>query len=388
MVSVLCGVLIDGTGKAPKKNQVIRIEEDKIISIIDREKFEAEAGERVIDLSEYSVTPGFVDCHDHLCLDAGDEAAQCAESDVWLSIVSVANAKKIVESGITTMRDCGEKSFIDVEVKRAIEKGIIPGPRLLTAGYPICRTGGHAYHLGREANGADDVRKAVREQLKMGVDLIKIMASGGMSTKGSIPDGQELTDEEIHAAIDEAHRAGRKVSAHIHGGSALRAAVEASVDSIEHGGMLKDDDLQLMAEKGTYLVSTAGLAEVILADPDVPKFYHKKVKDSVERRIKIISKAREFGVKIAVGNDTNHAHMDMELKALTESGFTNMEAIVAATKNGADLCGILDQVGTLEEGKLADLVAFEGNPLEDIRTIGKPMLVMKGGHIEFEKRKN
>src|SRR3712207_5822356 len=150
--------------------------------------------------------PGMIDCHEHLCLDVGDEAAQCAQPYARLVVISVHNAKSILLSGITTIRDCGEKDFLDVEIKRAIEERMIEGPRIVISGQPIIRTGGHAHFLGRETDGVADMRKAVREQVKQGVDFIKIMVSGGMSTLGSLPDGQEFSREEIEACIEEADR--------------------------------------------------------------------------------------------------------------------------------------------------------------------------------------
>ncbi|MGI6250316.1 MAG: amidohydrolase family protein [Anaerolineaceae bacterium] len=387
MLYIYCGQLADGTSQPISQKQALIISDGRILRIENIDQVKPSDGDTLLDLSNYTVTPGFIDCHDHVSIDIGDDAAQCAQSDARLSIIAVTNVMKMLTCGITTMRGCGEKSYLDIEIKNAIEEGLIKGPRILTSGHPICRTGGHGYSLSREADGEDDVRKAVREQLKQGVDLIKIMASGGMSTKGSQPYSQELTDVEIQAAIDEAHRAGRKVAAHLHGGSAVKGAIAASVDSIEHGALLTEEDLKVIAESDTFLVSTAGLMQVILADPAVPEFYYQKIQRYVSRSHEILSQARALGVKLAVGTDTNHGRIDLEIQALIRVGFSPIEALSIATKNGAILCGLDKDLGTLEPGKIADLLAFVNDPLEDPVQFERPILVMKNGVIEIDHRR-
>ena len=379
MKYIICGTLINGTGERPMRDIAIAVEGERIISIIKKADVNVGPNDEEIDFSAYTVVPGFVDCHDHFCLNLGDEAAQCAQSDVALTISSVANARAMLESGITTLRDCGEKALIDVEMKRAIETGIVPGPRLVTAAWPIMRTGGHGYFLGREADGPWEVRKAVREQLRAGADMIKIIPSGGMSTRGSSPVALEMTREEIEAAIDEAHRAGRKIAAHVHGGPAARICIEAGCDSIEHGLMLTSEEIKLLANSQTFLVSTAGLSVILLADETAPEFYREKSKDAYERSLNLLRQAKALGVRVACGNDTNHARMDLEIKALVDAGYTPLEAITVATRNGAELCGRLDEIGTLEPGKYADFVAFEADPLQDVSVIHNPKAVFKGG---------
>ncbi len=385
MKHIICGTLVDGTGGAPAKDVVITIDGERIDRILPQSQFVPAAGDEVVDLSGCTVTPGFVDCHDHLCLNLGDEAAQCAQSDVALTITSVANARAMLESGITTLRDCGEKALIDIEVKKAVEAGLIPGPRLVTAALPIMRTGGHGHFLGREADGPWEVRKAVREQLKNGAEMIKILPSGGMSTRGSSPVGLEMTREEIGAAIDEAHRAGRKIAAHVHGGPAARICIEAGCDSIEHGLLLTPEEITLLAASRCTLVSTAGLSVTLMADDSAPAFYREKLKDAHHRAIELLKLARMLGVRLACGNDTNHARMDLELGAMVEAGFTPLEAITVATRNGAELCGLLEDIGTLEPGKFADLVAFAEDPLEDIAAVHHPEKVFKGGICWFSR---
>ncbi|MDB4895627.1 MAG: hypothetical protein JWN15_1889 [Firmicutes bacterium] len=378
---IRCGTLIDCTGRPAAQDQILAIEGDTIAAIRVGAGWEPAAGADLIDLSHLTVMPGLIDCHEHLCLDMGDEAAQCTESDAWLTIMATVNARKILESGITTMRDVGEKNFIDVQMKRAIDAGVIPGPRLLISGQPIIRTGGHGHFLGRETDGVADMRKAVREQLKQGVDWIKVMVSGGNSTLGSSPDGQEFSSEEIRACIDEAHRAGRKVVAHLHGGPGLKVAVEAGVDTVEHGAYLTEADLALMARHGTWLVSTVGVGRAVADDPGAPAFYREKAQRALSRRTGMLEQARRHGVKVAVGNDTHHCRTDVEVAMLIQAGFKPMAALQAATLRGAELCDIADRVGTLEAGKLADLIAVDGDPLTDPPALARVRLVMKNGEV-------
>ncbi|MDB4895625.1 MAG: hypothetical protein JWN15_1887 [Firmicutes bacterium] len=382
MKYIICGTLIDATGTVPRSGQVLAVDGERIAQILDQVEFRPGPADEILDYSGHTVMPGMIDCHEHLVLDMGDEAAQCSQPDAWLTITAVQNARKILQAGITTMRDVGEKNFIDVEMKRAINAGLIPGPRLLISGQPIIRTGGHAHFLGRETDGVGDMRKAVREQLKRGVDVIKIMVSGGMSTRGSRPDSQEFATEEIQACIDEAHRAGRPVAAHIHGGPGLRVAVEAGVDTVEHGIMITEDDVKLLAERGTWLVITHGVGEAAAADPGTPDFYRAKINRVLEGSLAVRKWASQYGVKVAVGNDTNHCRMDMEMGALLGAGWSPMQALQALTLRGAELCGLDRDLGTLAVGKLADVIAVAGDPLVDRSALLRVRLVMKGGAVE------
>lgn len=378
---ILCGALIDATGAKPMKNKAIAVEGDSIKAIINAT--DVPAGAEIIDLSGRTVMPGLVDSHEHLIVDPGDEAAQCAEPQAYLAMKAVWNAKAILKAGITTMRDVGERYFIDVEAKRCIEAGLIQGPRLLISGHPLIRTGGHAHFLGRETDGVADMRKAVREQLKQGVDFIKIMASGGMSTKGSLPDAQEFSDEEIIACVDEARRNGRKVAAHLHGGPALKVCIEAGVHSVEHGILYTEDDVKLVAGSPTWLVLTTGVGMVAMQNPDTPAYYKAKASAAHAQGLKARKWAKQYGVKVAVGTDTNHGRMDVEAKALMEAGWSAMEAIQACTIKGAEVCGLVDKIGTIEAGKWADIIAVDGDPLSNMDALRNVTFVMKGGKVEF-----
>jgi len=374
-----CKTLIDGVHKLPTFNKIIKIENNYITQVEDFNDFRC--SDDVFDLGELTVMPGIVDCHDHLGLDVGDEKAQSFEQDVYIAIKGVKIAQMMLESGITTLRDVGEKAFIDVSWRRAINEGIITGPNVLISGQPIVRTGGHAWFLGIEIDGAAEALKAVRLQLKNGANLIKLMVGGGMTTEHSDPLNPEMTRKEVFAIVSESHRAGKKVAAHVHGGDGATLAIEANVDSIEHGVYLSHDQLADMARKSIFLVVTYGVLEAIIRDKNSPKFVQEKVSKGLDNYIRVISMAKELGVQVVIGGDTYHARPSEELKALIKAGFSPMEAIKSATINGAKLCGIESITGSIERGKLADLIAIEGDPMRNIDSIRNVRYVFKKGKI-------
>lgn len=379
MGSILCEGLIDGTGRAPLSDVLIEVEGERIKAI--RAGKEAPKGEEVIDLRGYVVLPGIVDCHDHLGIDAGDEVAQAKEPLAYTAIKGVRNARQMLHAGITTLRDCGEQDHVDFSWRRAIGEGLMEGPDVLVAGRFITRTGGHGWFYGNEVDGPIGVRIAVRRELKAGADFIKIMITGGMSTPGSRPLVAEFTREEIAAAVDEAHRAGRKIAAHVHGGDGAAWAIEYGVDSIEHGVYLTEEQLAAMARRGIFLVATTGLIHAVMADPSSPPEYREKLASARDQVIRVLAQARELGVRVAIGGDTYHGHPADELATLISAGYTPLEAIRAATSAGAELCGLADAAGTIEPGKLASIIAVEGDPLSDVESVGKVVFVMKRGTV-------
>lgn len=375
---VKCGKLITAVGNEVLTNAYVVIE-DKVIKAVSKEPVLVGKGAVALDFSKYTVMPGIIDCHDHLGLDLGDEAEQAKEHIGYTAIKGVNNAKKILKAGITTLRDTGEQQYLDTCWKRAIEEDMIIGPRMLISGQFICRTGGHAWFFGPEADGVDGVRKAVRRQIKAGVDFIKFMITGGMSTEGSDPRVPEYTKEEIAAAVEEAHRANKKIAAHAHGGEGITWGIEAGIDSIEHGILMTEEQIELAAEKGTYIVVTSGLGKVIASDPNVPEFYRDKVKDTVDKYLQTVKCAKKHGVNLAIGGDTYHARPDKEMETLVAAGFTPLEAICIATISGAKLCGIDNITGSIEIGKFADIIAIDGDPLENIKDTKNVVHVMKEG---------
>lgn len=379
---ILCGRLIDGTGRPPLEEAQILVDGDGRIEAVDQESA-VPPGAEVVDLRDYTVIPGMVDCHDHLCIDVGDEHAQALESDQYHIVKGLFNARTMVAGGITTVRDVGEKNYNDVTLREALNAGLFPGPRVISCGKFICRTGGHGWYFGIEVNGPDDVRRAVREQIKHGAQQIKAMISGGVSTRGSDPRGQELSDEEIRVLIEEAHRANRKVAAHIHGGPGARIAIEAGLDTLEHGIYLEREDLELMARHGTWLIVTYGVMVVAMEQPDVPAHYRQKAAAAAVGYVQRIRWARELGVRVAAGGDGVHGRPSLELRALVEAGFTPMEALQAMTIRGAEVVELADEIGTVEPGKWADLVAIDGDPLADVAAVDRVRYVMRAGVEQF-----
>lgn len=369
------GTLIDGTGADPVSDVVLAVDGERIVSV---EPW-TETATVDLDYGDAFVIPGMIDCHDHLDLDVGDEEAQSREPSSFRSMRAVANARTVLEAGITTLRYLGALSGVDVELRRAIDAGEIPGPRLHIAGHPIMRTGGHAHFIGREADGVDDVRKAVREQLKAGADVIKIMASGGMSTEGSSPVVQEFTDDEIEAAIDEAHRAGRPIAAHAHGGPGVTVALEKGIDTIEHGVLLTREQVELLAQSDAILVSTEAVARAVADMPGMPAHYKAKIERTIASSSQMLRWAFEAGVTVAVGCDTVHARMDVEMEALVNAGWTPVEAIRSLTLHGAKVIGREADLGSVEAGKIADLVVLTQDPLADPAALRSVTRVMKAG---------
>lgn len=369
------GTLIDGTGSEPRHDVIVAVEEGRILEVSDATEIKGFD----LDYGDLTVIPGMVDCHDHLDLNVGDEEAQSKEPVPYMAMKSVANARAVLLAGITSLRSLGSPHSVDLELRRAVESGEVPGPRIFAAGEPIMRTGGHAHFLGREADGVQDVRRAVREQLKKGVDVIKIMASGGMSTAGSSPVVQELTDEEIGAAIDEAHRAGKPIAAHAHGGPGVTSAVRQGIDTIEHGVLLTEDQIRLIAESETVLVSTEAVAQAVASQPDIPDHYLAKIRSSLAASNRMLRWAYEADVTVAVGCDTAHARMDIEMAALVNAGWSPVEAIRSMTLNGAKVIGRESELGSIEAGKIADLVVLGSDPRTDPAAVRDVQRVMKDG---------
>jgi imidazolonepropionase-like amidohydrolase len=379
MQAIVCDQLVDGTGREPVRDAVVLIEGGRITAAGARSAIQVPPDVQVLDWSGSTAMPGLIDSHEHLGIDLGDEEGQLAQPVEYTVARCVRTARAIVSAGITTIRDCGERGAVGPVMRRAIDDGIVPGPRMLAAGRNICRTGGHGWKMGLEADGPDGLRAAVRLLCREGSDLIKIMASGGISTAGSTVMAPEFTEEEFDAVVDEAHRRGRKVAAHGHGGPGVAAAVRAGVDSIEHGLFLTDEDVALMAAHGTYLVVTAGSFYVIRDNPDVPQFQKDKVGNAIDSHREMLARTRGTGLKLAVGTDECHGRLWFEMQLLREVGYEPLEAISAATSSGADLLGIADRVGTLEAGKLADVISVPGDPLADLSLLRQIGAVLKGG---------
>ena len=344
-----------------------------------------------IDGRGRTLTPGLIDCHVHLCFDGGaDFAGESREmtTDAVATVKAVRNAARTLEHGVTTVRDLGGRGDSVIQVALGVERGLIAGPRILAAGHALTITGGHGHSVGfaREVDGPDALRRAVREEIRAGATAIKLVATGGVLTPGITHDFTAFTQEELDAAVDEAHSWGRVVGAHAIGPEGIIRAVRAGVDSIEHGSMLSAEGARLMKERGAFHVPTISAIRGIVDHADeVPAYAVEKATALVELAREGFRRSLRGGVKIACGTDAGtpfnpHGNTLFEIVRMVEWGMTPLQAMRSATSSAAALLR-LDGVGVVAEGAAADLVLFGSNPLEDIEAVLEPALVLKGGEI-------
>ncbi|MDT0263330.1 metal-dependent hydrolase family protein [Jatrophihabitans lederbergiae] len=383
--------LIDGTGAAPVAGQSVVIEGSKVSWIGPTQSAPAFTPERVIDGGGRTLLPGLINAHVHLCNDgAPDLFAQVMGDSIPLATLRAArNARLTLESGVTTVRDCGAANNIVIELGRAIADGLIDGPRVRAAGRVITMTGGHGHFIGREADGPDAVRQATRAEIKEGADFIKVMATGGVLTPGVDPGNTALQLDELRVVADEAHNSGRRVTTHAIGNAGIKNALHAGIDSIEHGFYLDDEALDLAVSQGTFLVPTLiAIASIIDngVDAGVPAWVVAKAAEQAEANRAGFKAAVDSGMKVAAGTDAGtpfNRHYDMarEMAMMVRFGLTPMQAITAATRNSAENLDVLHSVGTIEVGKLADLLLVDGDPSVDIESMSRVVLVTKDGTV-------
>jgi imidazolonepropionase-like amidohydrolase len=400
--------LFDGKSKALVQNGVVIVQGNKIVDAGTNLPSPTDA--QVIDLGDATLSPGFMDGHTHLTLDFSGNynERRLREIDQNVSehaILATKYARATVEAGFTTVRDLGSrfvgsKEMVDVALRNSINKGVIVGPRMLVATFGIGATGGHFdptsgfrdMLFGREpdysegiADGPDAIRKAVRFEVKNGADVIKAAVSGGVLSLADEVDTPQFTPAEMAALVDETHRLRKKVAVHCHGDQAAKDAIEAGVDSIEHGSFLKPETLTLMKNKGTYLTPTLMATEWILSKIDnYPPALQAKAKAAGAARSEMFRNAVKMGIKISFGTDAAvfpHGQNAKEFKLMVDLGLPAIDALKTATGNAADLFGIAQKVGTLEKGKLADVIAMPGDPTSDITATERVSFVMKEGKI-------
>jgi imidazolonepropionase-like amidohydrolase len=398
------GRLIDGTGKAPRAQVSILVHDDRITGV--EAGFSAPKGAEVIDLSTSTVLPGLIDDHVHITqsFHKGDPIHTAMTRTAFDDeIDAVVNARNTLMAGFTSARDVGGDTGVVVALKRAINSGVIPGPRLWVAGTPLGPTGGH----GDAANGLDPelehpgwtnnlidspeaARKAVRRLRREGADLIKIMPSGGVMSIGDDPKLQLMEDDEIKAVIETAHSLGMKVAAHAHGKQAIDHTIALGVDSIEHSTYSDAESYKLYKAHGTYMVPTmlvgSKVYEHAKSHPeDLNPSTARKALTVVPYMLKNLRSAYEAGVKIAFGTDTfgmsNHGENAQEFKLMVDAGMPPMEAIKAATWNAADLIGDTGDIGSIQPGRYADIIAVDGDPLANVTVLETVAFVMKGGVV-------
>jgi imidazolonepropionase-like amidohydrolase len=377
--AIRCGTLFDGTGAAPVRNAVVTVDHGRITAVGST----MPPGVEALDLGDRFVMPGLIDCHSHASIvpGQGDQLGQLCRGPVPQALAATRNLRHDLARGTTTMRIMGEEHFVDVDLRDGIEAGVITGPRLLIAGRGLAANNGHGRALA-SYDGVDDVRRGARENLRRGANHVKIFVTGGVSSPGTTPTASAYTREEIRAAVEEADRVGTYAAAHAHGGPGLRLAVQEGVGTIEHGALADDEDIALMIERRVWLITTFA----IFMHPDGIEGgdgQRPAIMDKMRwaRRVVAENFPRHLasGVRFACGTDAVHGAMPFEMQTLVRLGVTPQHALLAATRWGAEACRIVKDVGTLEVGKRADLIAIDGDPLKDMAAMERVSLVMKDG---------
>jgi imidazolonepropionase-like amidohydrolase len=373
------------------KDAWVRVEGDRIVEVTSDEPRTASDATRV-DAADATLLPGFIDCHVHFAMSGGpdwlSEMKDPYATSCWRAAI---HARNTLHAGFTSVRTLGGRDGADPALRDAQASGLVEGPRIVATNMVICMTGGHGAWIGREADGPEDVRKAVREQLKAGADCIKLIATGGVMTPGVEPGAQQLTDEELRAGVEEAHKAGRKTAAHAHGSAGIEAAVRAGIDSIEHGSFMTDETIDLMKQRGTFFSVTLCSSEGFFNAPpgSVADWAMAKAMRVREAMDDSFRRAYASGVRLVLGTDAGtpynrHGDNAREMALMVKLGADPRDALRAGTRNGAELLGKLDEIGTIEAGKLADLVLCQGDVVADVSRLCSPdniRLVVQGGRV-------
>lgn len=398
---IKCGEFFSSVDENVQKNVAVVIDGNKIVEIAPVASVNCDGCE-VIDLSDKFVMPGLIDSHMHVNLNGqADVMSLFIKQTIGdLTIESMKNAQTNLNVGFTTIRDEGAFGYSDIAVRDAINAGKIVGPRMMVSGVAIGTTGGHcdshlspyitgSHSLGTIVDSPDAARAAVRKNFKYGADQVKVMATGGVLSFGDDPNASEFTFEEMKAILDIANMKGRISSAHAHGAEGIKIAVKAGITSIEHGMLMDDECIELMAEHGTYLVPTIIAAATIVENgvaAGMAQWAVDKAALVLANHKENLRKCREAGIKICFGTDAGtsfnyHGKQTREFELMVEYGFTPAQVLIAATKTNATMMRWNDRIGTLEVGKLADVVAFDKSPLEDIKVMNDVSFIMKDGVV-------
>ena len=399
--------LFDGKSESLLPNATVIVEGKAIKAVGDA--LAIPDGSKVIDLGDATLCPGFIDAHTHLTHERTNDFNQgfvdsMRREVAEQAILSTVYARRTIEAGFTTVRDVGSTDFLDVGLRNSIAKGVVPGPRMQVCVHALGALGGHSDRNGLRhdllpqrheaegiASGPDRIREAVRYQVKFGADVIKFCASGGVLSLADEVDTPQLTLAEMTALCDEAHRLRKKVACHSHGDQAARDAVLAGVNSIEHGSFLSSDTLKLMKERGTYLIPTLMAPDSIMPNlAKLPPEIAAKAVAANASLAKMFADAVKLGVKIGFGTDSGvskHGENAREFRLMVQHGMSPIAALQAATSADAELLGLAKSIGTLEPGKLADIVAVPGDPLADISATERVIFVMKEGAVVLARGK-
>jgi imidazolonepropionase-like amidohydrolase len=384
---VLSGArLIDGTGAEPVRGRSVVVEGGVITAVVDDARAPRGSG---IDLAGHTLLPGLINCHVHLCLGAEPDPVRPLRDEplALTAIKALMRARQTLEGGVTTVRDLGGREYVEISLRRAIQEGLVEGPRIVAAGRPVCMTGGHGHWLAREADGPDDARRAVREQLKAGADVIKLIATGGVMTPGVEPGAPQLSLDEMRAAVEEARRAGRRTAAHAMASTGISDAISAGITSIEHGVFLTEEIVAHMRRDGTFLVPTLNAPAAIATGglaAGIPDYMVRKSEQVVPPHVASFQLAHRAGVRIAAGADSGtplnpHGSLLPELALMVKYGMSPLEAIRSATTIAADCLGLSGVTGRVAPGHAADLIAVAGDPAERIEALADLRLVLANG---------
>lgn len=404
--------MFDGKSDSLTTPGMVVVQNGKIVGV--GASASAPEGADVIDLGDATLLPGFIDAHTHITMMYREDYKQAMLDSLQKPIPEMAldasvNARITLLAGFTTVRDVGSSNYLDAGLRNAINRGVVPGPRMLVAVHAIGATGGHCDEtgfregaLGKETgpedgvvNGPDEARRSVRLAHKYGATIIKTCATGGVLSLADAVDTPQLTQAELDALVDEAHALRLKTAAHAHGAEGAKRAIRAGIDSIEHGSFLDDEDLDLMKQKGTYyvptLMATQGLTEQMQKGVAIPPAIRPKAEAAIAAIHQTFQRALAKGVKIGLGTDAAvypHGRNAEEFHQMVDLGMKPIAALKAGTSADADLLGLADKIGTLESGKLADVVAVPGNPVENIRRTEHVLFVMKEGTIFKNEKPN
>jgi imidazolonepropionase-like amidohydrolase len=397
-VAVRAAQMIDPVSGTTVKNAVVLIEGDRVKAA--GANLAVPAGTEVIDLGSSTLLPGLIDMHAHVTSQPSGNyyVDRFRRSPIDEAVLAHVYAKRTLDAGFTTIRDLGAGEYVDIALRNAIDRGDIPGPRIVAASLPISATGGHGDLNGFSpylrfegfsdiADGVDEIRKAVRTRVKYGADMIKLLATAGVLSEEESVGAPQFSQEEMNVAVEEAAMWGRKVAAHAHGAEGIKRAIKAGVASIEHASFIDDEGIRLAKERGTYLVMDIYNDDYILAEYGrlgYPEKIIEKERAVGRTQRENFRKSAQAGVKMAYGTDAGvypHGWNAKQFAKMVEWGMTPMQAIQAATVNAADLLGQSDRVGSLQPGRYADLVAVKGDPLKNISELERIQFVMKGGVV-------
>jgi imidazolonepropionase-like amidohydrolase len=391
-MALRCGQLIDGSGATPKGNAIIVVDGDRIAAVGGLELINR--GMQVLDLLGHWVLPGLIDLHTHICFDGSIDPFTAMRATPQLASMRATHTlPRYLRAGITTIREAGAWHGVSFAAKEAMAQGLIQGPRIIAAGQWICMTGGHGWQAGYEVDGPHEARKAVREQLKQGADVIKLMATGGVITPGQEMGAPQLTLDEMTAAVEEARKAGKRVMAHAMGPVGIKTALEAGVDTIEHGVWFGPETVELMLKHDAWLVPTLSIMWMQAKhgkEAGMAAHIVHKATLAQETMFDAVALARKCGVKIAMGSDSGGPLLTqdmiaLELDLMLKSGacLNTLEAIQAATSRAAEALGRSTDLGSIRPGALADILALKANPLEDVAALRQVAMVMKDGKVVY-----